>query len=273
MTSENIQKTGTMSFARGSPMRAAYEKEVAKKSRIYQKYLLYFYLASLLLLPADIKYLSSVGASAIVIRLGIVAGAVLIYWLTGRLKSAPLISLMASLTFIPAIAGVSFILIFTKTRWDILVCSYVFILIMTLYSNVPTRVLAVIVTALVVYFAVLLRYSTGSAWTEQDIMLARIMFVALGAFGVLTNHLMLGMRLSDFRSRWELQQKIKELQSARDEISRLETLLPICAWCKKIRDSNGTWHPVEHYLAKKDGTQLTHSICPECQKRKSPAPG
>lgn len=50
----------------------------------------------------------------------------------------------------------------------------------------------------------------------------------------------------------------------RQTIKKLESLLPICARCKKYRTDDKEWRPIEEYLTKDDITQLTHSLCPEC---------
>jgi CheY-like chemotaxis protein len=51
------------------------------------------------------------------------------------------------------------------------------------------------------------------------------------------------------------------------EFMELRSLLPICAWCKKIRDDAGYWEQVEDYFRKRDKAQFTHSICPDCSDR------
>jgi hypothetical protein len=47
-------------------------------------------------------------------------------------------------------------------------------------------------------------------------------------------------------------------------IQDLETLLPLCAWCKKYRSENGEWKPIEIYLRDSGAPRVTHGICPEC---------
>ena len=56
-----------------------------------------------------------------------------------------------------------------------------------------------------------------------------------------------------------------ELQAALTEVKRLSGVLPICAWCKKIRDREGLWHQMEVYLVEHSDVDFTHSICPECK--------
>lgn len=53
----------------------------------------------------------------------------------------------------------------------------------------------------------------------------------------------------------------------------LEGLLPICSYCRRVRDDHGLvdtevrWHNVETYIVKKTETKLTHGICPECREK------
>ncbi len=47
-------------------------------------------------------------------------------------------------------------------------------------------------------------------------------------------------------------------------ISRLESMLPICSYCKKVRDDNNYWEQVETYIGQRTGTDFSHSVCPDC---------
>jgi len=60
---------------------------------------------------------------------------------------------------------------------------------------------------------------------------------------------------------------IAELEATLAKVHTLEGLLPICAWCKKIRDEDGHWHGVEDYVSGHSGAAFTHGICPECRER------
>jgi len=48
------------------------------------------------------------------------------------------------------------------------------------------------------------------------------------------------------------------------EISRLEDMLPICSYCKKVRKEKGYWQQVERYIAERTGTAISHGVCPDC---------
>ncbi len=62
-------------------------------------------------------------------------------------------------------------------------------------------------------------------------------------------------------------ERTRELQEALESVKQLQGLLPICAWCKKIRDDKNYWHVVEHYVAAHSEARFTHGMCPDCFQR------
>jgi phosphoserine phosphatase RsbU/P len=63
----------------------------------------------------------------------------------------------------------------------------------------------------------------------------------------------------------DLLDRMKELQAALAREHQLQGLLPICAYCKKIRNDQNYWQQVETYVTQHSAAQFTHSICPECK--------
>lgn len=57
-----------------------------------------------------------------------------------------------------------------------------------------------------------------------------------------------------------------KLEAAVAEIKTLRGMLCICAWCKKIRDQEEVWEPVEEYVQSRTQASFSHGICPECLK-------
>jgi GAF domain-containing protein len=57
-----------------------------------------------------------------------------------------------------------------------------------------------------------------------------------------------------------------KLKRALDEIKVLQGILPICSFCKKIRNDKGYWESVETYIHEHSDVDFSHSICPECAK-------
>ncbi len=61
-----------------------------------------------------------------------------------------------------------------------------------------------------------------------------------------------------------LQVRHDDLSSAHAEVQTLSGLLPICAWCKKVRNDEGYWQQVEDYFACRSQIQFTHGVCADC---------
>ncbi len=73
------------------------------------------------------------------------------------------------------------------------------------------------------------------------------------------------LRVRQLRNRArELDRRVQEAVS---ELKVLSGLLPICAWCKKVRDDHGYWNRIEAYLSARTDAQFTHGICPDCTKK------
>jgi PAS domain S-box-containing protein len=66
------------------------------------------------------------------------------------------------------------------------------------------------------------------------------------------------------RAEAEREELVNELQSALNEVDSLQEILPICSYCRKIRDDKNYWQTVESYLLKHTGSRFSHSICPSC---------
>lgn len=65
----------------------------------------------------------------------------------------------------------------------------------------------------------------------------------------------------------ERERLVRDLQTALAEVKTLREILPLCSYCRKIRDDEDYWHSVESYVAKHTGTRFSHGICPECYTR------
>jgi len=65
---------------------------------------------------------------------------------------------------------------------------------------------------------------------------------------------------------------VAELQSALANVKTLSGLVPICAWCKKIRDDGNYWHQVESFVSRHTDATFSHGICPDCLEKYSEPP-
>ena len=74
-----------------------------------------------------------------------------------------------------------------------------------------------------------------------------------------------GRRILTLQSR--LADRIDELEQALAEVDRLSGLLPICSYCKRIREGQDYWQAVEQYVASRSGAQFSHAVCPDCYEK------
>ncbi len=77
-----------------------------------------------------------------------------------------------------------------------------------------------------------------------------------------------GRRMLDLQDR--LHRRLDDLQEAITHIKHLQGILPICSFCKKIRDDEGYWDRVEAYISRHSDAMFSHTCCPECMEREYP---
>lgn len=63
---------------------------------------------------------------------------------------------------------------------------------------------------------------------------------------------------------------VAELKDALQQVRTLSGFLPICSYCKRIRDDVGYWEQIEAYVSSHTGARFSHGICPECEARHFP---
>ena len=68
----------------------------------------------------------------------------------------------------------------------------------------------------------------------------------------------------------EMEKLILSLQKTLAEIKVLKGILPICSFCKKIRNDQGYWEQVDVYIYKHSEADISHSICLDCMKKHHP---
>ncbi len=77
-----------------------------------------------------------------------------------------------------------------------------------------------------------------------------------------------GQRMVEMKEK--LAAQVQELRTALDHIKTLQGIIPICSFCKKIRDDQGYWSQVEAYLSRHSDAQFSHGFCPDCMSRHYP---
>lgn len=85
------------------------------------------------------------------------------------------------------------------------------------------------------------------------------------AVGELQARVNVGRRVLGIKA--ELAERVRALEATLEHVQRLEGLLPICSYCKNIRDKENAWHSVEEYVTQRTEASFSHSICPSCYQQ------
>ena len=112
-----------------------------------------------------------------------------------------------------------------------------------------------------------LRHKNGSSyWIEIRAKLTREQSGPLKIVGI-TRDITLRKRAEKEQAdvNQQLRQALAEKENLLREVKLLRELLPICSGCKRIRDENGKWWPLDLYVQNHTNTNFTHTICSDCQ--------
>ena len=111
----------------------------------------------------------------------------------------------------------------------------------------------------------------GVMWISMDVRAPGFLFLWLDVWN---NLLRVGVFVSSAlllaRLKGDMVREMKlnaDLQAALAEVKQLSGLLPICAWCKRIRDDEGDWQQIETYITIHSEADFTHGICPDCARK------
>jgi DNA-binding response OmpR family regulator len=71
----------------------------------------------------------------------------------------------------------------------------------------------------------------------------------------------------DFSELWTRLRVAERILKYTTQVRQLEELLPICSYCKKIRDDQNYWQQMEGYINERTGSEFSHSVCPDCYQK------
>ena len=103
-----------------------------------------------------------------------------------------------------------------------------------------------------VYFILL----TGMSATDENQQLA----VEAGV----DDFLVKPIKLQELWMRLRVAERILQITT---QVRQLESILPMCSYCRKVRDDKDYWQQIEGYLDTHTGTSVSHGICPECMEK------
>jgi len=64
-----------------------------------------------------------------------------------------------------------------------------------------------------------------------------------------------------------LAERVTDLQLALVQVKQLKGMLPICSYCKKVRDDQSYWQQIESFINERTGSEFSHSVCPDCYEQ------
>jgi phosphoserine phosphatase RsbU/P len=71
----------------------------------------------------------------------------------------------------------------------------------------------------------------------------------------------------DFDDLWMRLRVAARILRYATQVRQLEEMMPICSYCKKIRDDQNYWQQIEGYINQRTGSEFSHSVCPDCYTR------
>jgi hypothetical protein len=90
-------------------------------------------------------------------------------------------------------------------------------------------------------------------------------FRAWDSFNHLLSYSLIAIITGSLKAAFLREQQLRvDREQALQNVHELEGLLPVCAWCKKIRDDKGYWQELEAYLKPRTKASFSHGICPDC---------
>ena len=109
--------------------------------------------------------------------------------------------------------------------------------------------------------------------TAMGTITSEITGLKLGGIDYLTKPVKIDLLELRVRNHIELKRRNDLVREQRDllesvlaRIKQLEGIIPICAYCKKIRDDQQIWHQLETYISNHSEAQFSHGMCPACAK-------
>ena len=119
--------------------------------------------------------------------------------------------------------------------------------------------------------AFLMALFCAATWFQSDFLVHRHYPLFIGSWDTamrLISFVALAWTLSTIRTELTTQRRLnQELADAMAQIKTLSGILPMCSFCRKIRDDKNQWVPLESYISKHSEAQVSHGLCPICYKK------
>jgi hypothetical protein len=150
--------------------------------------------------------------------------------------------------------------------------SYLIYLLIAFYRKKENKNIFLIITCLFAYFLAVINDSSIALGFYPFIYISEYAFFMI----IISMAYMLLDRFVNMHKTYEelnlnlenrVVERTNEILKTKAQMKQLEGIIPICMYCKKIRDDEESWHQVEKYISKHSEAEFSHSICPACRER------
>jgi K+-sensing histidine kinase KdpD len=118
---------------------------------------------------------------------------------------------------------------------------------------------------------ILIALVSAAAWFQSDFLAHRSYSYLVGSWDTLMRgcaFLLIAMAVSKVKSELLRERRLRrELADAMSQIKQLQGILPMCSFCRKIRDQSERWVPMEKYIAEHSDARVSHGLCPACYRK------
>ena len=149
---------------------------------------------------------------------------------------------------------------------------YLIYLFIDFYRRKGDKTVLLIITCLASYFFAVLNDSAVAMGFYPFIYVSEYMFFLIifaMAYILLDRFVNLHRAYEDLNESLEekVLERTNEILRVKAQVKQLEGIIPICTYCKKIRDDKESWHQLEKYISDHSEAEFSHSICPACYEK------
>ena len=150
--------------------------------------------------------------------------------------------------------------------------TYLFYLFMRYYRKTRNKIVPLIFVCQFVYFAGVVNDSLVALEFYSFVYISEYAFffiIVSMAYALLAKFVDLHTAFEELNAGLEqkVHERTREILEAQSQIKRLEGIIPICMYCKKIRDDRASWHQLEQYITENSEARFSHGVCPECREK------
>jgi hypothetical protein len=149
---------------------------------------------------------------------------------------------------------------------------YLFCLFINYYLRTGNKILVLIIFSQIIYFLGVVNDSLVAMRFYSFIYISEYAFffiIIAMAYTLLDKFVDLHKSFEELNA--NLEQKVsdrtREILEAQSQVKRLEGIIPICMYCKKIRDDKESWYKLEQYITEHSEAVFSHGVCPECLEK------